>query len=545
MRLIWHSVAVLCVLAALSPFLLPHIPVGTDLPKHVMVARVVASFDEARYGYANHFSLELRPRPTILGALTLAGLVKALDPFDAAKAYLALFVVGLWLSGRFLAVRAGQPPLAGLLLLPLAHTFYVFAGFMPFIGAIPFFAILLGVLIKRPGGLRRSVWICVLTLVLYGFHIVGLAAGCFAVVMFAFDRKDGWRVAWSDLAALVPAVSFAGYYLAYKRPQSSTWYYYGPLGQIKAYIGYNAWTLSRVGGVLFIGLIVALAAFVAWQAYRQPKKPRLLLLMFAMTVTGLLSPYQIGDWFVVGSRTFPFVVVASLAFLRFSQRSSRILATVVAGFLAASGWFNTRAALNVQEAYRIFLSGIPAMEYGARMLPVVEDDSAGGNQYIQPFAGIEDAYNIYRGGSNPYCFSAPWVKTGGVILRSKYPSDYAFKYSTRTPDYRGASREYNCVVLFGKLPEVARVVANEMCLGFSNGPLSVYRPCGAAERRSGLPGAGPKRAYREIEPEEAASQSAQAGEAGIHPAPHFPARLPDAMGRGDGPLHSRLSRGTQ
>lgn len=482
MRTIWRLVPVLCVLAALSPFLLPHIPVGTDLPKHVMVARVVASYNDARFGYANHFDLDLGPRPTFLGALTLAGLAKILDPFDAAKAYLALFVVGLWLSGRFLAVRAGQPALAALLLLPLAHSFCVFSGFLPYIGSIPLFALLLGVLISQPPGFKRSTWICVLMLILHGFHIVGFAAGCFAVVLFAVDRKEGWRIAWSDLAALMPAVFTAGYYLLHKSPQSSTWFFHGPLGQIKAYIGYNAWTLSRVAGYLFIGLVVVLAAQIAWQAYRQPKKPRLLFLIIALAVIGLLSPYQIGDWFVVGSRTLPFVVVASLAFLNFSERSSMILATVVLGFLVISGWLNTRIALNVQDAYRTFFSGIPALDYGARMLPVIEDPNLGGNQYIQPFAGIEDAYNIYRGGSNPYCFSSPWVKTGAVILRARNAPDYALKFSTRTPDYRGAPQKYNYIVLFGKLPEVTRVVANEMCLGFSNGPLAVYKSCRGADR---------------------------------------------------------------
>ena len=158
---------------------------------------------------------------------------------------------------------------------------------------------------------------------------------------------------------------------------------------------------------------------------------------------------------------------------------------MVFGFLAVSGCLNARIALKVQDAYRTFLSGTPAVDYGARMLPIIEDMNTGGNQYIQPFAGIEDAYNIYRGGSNPYCFSTPWIRTGAVVLRSKYPLDYAFKYSDRTPEYVGVSRKYNYVVLFGKLPEARRVVADEMCLSFSNGPLSVYRSCPNADSPAG------------------------------------------------------------
>jgi hypothetical protein len=486
-QLLWNLVPVLCIVAAAAPFILPRIPVGNDFAKHVMVARVLTSYNQPKYGYASHFDLDLKPRPTVLGELALAGLEKVFEPFDAAKAYLALFVAGLWLAGRFLAVRAGQPALAGVLLLPLAHSWPVFVGLLPFIGSIPFFALLLGVLIGQPRGPARSAWICLLLLVLDGFHIVGLAAGCFAVVLFAFDRKDRWRVAWGDLLALAPAVCLAGHFLIHDRRQSSKWYYHGPIGQIKAYLGYNAWTLSRVAGVLFLGLAVALAAWVAWQAYRERKKPRLLLLAAAMVVAGLLLPVQIGDWFVVGSRTFPFAVVATLGFLRFSRPSCRVVAAVVCGFLAVSACLNTRIALHAQEAYRIFLSGMPAVDYGARMLPVIEDLNTGGNQYVQPFAGIEDTYNVYRGGSNPYCLATPTFKTGAVILRSKYAPDYAFRYSDLVPDYSGVSRKYDYVVLFGKLPEARRVVAGEMCLGFSNGPLSVFRSC----RGAGAPRVAP------------------------------------------------------
>jgi hypothetical protein len=477
-RLLRNLVPALCILAALAPFVVPHIPVmGTDVPKHVMVARVLSSYNQAKYGYASHFDLSFAPRSTILGALALAGLAKFMDPFDAAKAYLALFIAGLWFAGRFLAVRCGQPAIAGLLLLPLAHSGLVFLGLMPFIVTIPLYALLLGVLIGQPRGLARPAWICLLLLFLYGFHVFGLAAGCLAVVLFAFDRKDRWRVAWSDLLAMAPAVCLAGYFLFHERGNSSRWIYQSPLGQLKVYLGYNAWSLSGVAGLLFIGMVLALAAWVAWQAYRERKRPRLLLLAAAMVVAGLLLPVQMANWYVVGSRTFPFVVIASLAFLRFSERSAGILAAVVLGYLTVSAGLNTRIALKVQDQYRIFFSGIPAVDYGSRILPIVEAPDGVWNRFIEPFGGIEDAYNIYRGGSNPYCLAWPFYQTGATILRSRYGLEYAFKYSDETPVYSGVSRKYDYVVVYGKLPGVRQALAEEMCVAFVNGPLSVYRKC--------------------------------------------------------------------
>ncbi len=479
-RLLWNAVPVLCVLAALAPFVLPRIPVGTDIPKHVMVAHVLSSYHEAKYGYPNHFDLDLGPRPTVLGELVLAGLQKILDPFDAAKAYLALFTLGLWLAGRFLAVQSGHPALAGLLLLPLAHTGLVFLGFLPFIVTIPLFAVLLGVVIGQPSGPARWVWIGVLLLLLYAFHIVGLGIGCLAVILFAFDRKDRWQVAWGDLLAMAPAACLALYFVLHNRGQSARWIYLGPLGQIKAYLGHNAWTLSRPAGLLFIAMALTLGVWAAWQAYRERQRLRLLFLAAALIVAGILLPVQIADWYVVGARTLPFVVITLLAYLRFTERSAKIVAAVVLGFLAVSGSLNTRAALEVQEQFRVFLSGLPAVPYGARILPIVELPSAASRGFIDPFEGMDDAYSIYRGGSNPFSSARPFCKTGATILDSRYPLDYAFKYSDVTPDYTGVSRKYGYVVVFGRLPGVRPVLAKEMCLSFSNGALSVYRSCQGA-----------------------------------------------------------------
>ena len=442
-----------------------------------MVARVLSSYHEAKYRYASHFDISLAPRSSVLGELALTGLATFLDPFDAAKAYLALFIAGLWLAGRFLAVRSGQPAIAALLLLPLAHSGLVFLALMPFIVTIPLFAVLLGVLIGQPRGLVRSAWIGLLLLLLYGFHVFGLAAGCLAVVLFAFDRKDRWQVAWGDLLAMAPVLCLAGYFVLHDHGKSSRWIYQSPLGQLKVYLGYNAWSLSRVAGFLFIGIALTLAAWAAWQAYRQRRRPRLLFLAAAMVVAGLLLPVQIADWYVVGSRTFPYVVVASLGFLRFSERSARIVAAVVLGFLTVSAGLNTRIALKVQDQYRVFLSGMPAVDYGSRILPIVEIPSSSNQGFIEPFTGIEDAYNIYRGGSNPYCSASPYIKTGGTILRSRYGLDYAYKLLDVTPQYTGVSRKYDYVVVYGKLPGVRQALAAEMCLAFSNGPLSVFRSC--------------------------------------------------------------------
>src|SRR5947209_18310398 len=91
----------LSLIAALLPFIAPAIPVGTDLAKHVLVAKVLADYNNPLLKYREHYDLEIEPRSTMLGELALAGLVKYFDPFVAAKIYLALTIVRLFLRGCY------------------------------------------------------------------------------------------------------------------------------------------------------------------------------------------------------------------------------------------------------------------------------------------------------------------------------------------------------------------------------------------------------------------------------------------------------------
>lgn len=54
-------VAFICLMLAVAPFVVPAIPVGTDLPKHVFVAQVLSHYSDPQLKYAQHFGLVLRP----------------------------------------------------------------------------------------------------------------------------------------------------------------------------------------------------------------------------------------------------------------------------------------------------------------------------------------------------------------------------------------------------------------------------------------------------------------------------------------------------
>jgi hypothetical protein len=439
-----------------------------------MAARVLADYSDPILRYSEHFAIHWRPTGTILGDLTLAGLVKIFDPLVAVKAYFVLFAAGLWLTGRFYFSQLGRPAHSAILLFPLLHSFFVFSGFLPFIGTIALYPLLLAVLLGYDAKYPKSAGLALILLALFGFHVVGAAVGCFSVMFLSIDLKRK-AIAWMDVASIVPAAALLLYFKLTKPPGTNALYFHGPLGQIKAYIGYNTWTLSRTAGWLALLLLAGLTGLALQDVVaRRVARPGLLALATVLVGIGLVMPYQIGDVFIVGSRTLPFAFIAAAGALDWSPVRLRSAAAAICLFLAVSSLLNTRRVLAVQETYRVFLSGLQAVRPGSRVLPIIEDIYQGGNEYIEPFAGVEDLYPIYRGGSDPYVFAEPYVKTGGNLLHLKYRPTYAYKYTTLPPEYAGVAQDYDYILCWGALPAVKAAIAKEEPLVFQNGPLSIY-----------------------------------------------------------------------
>jgi len=470
----WRVAQVFGLVIALMPFVLPAVPVGTDLLKHLMAARVLADYSDPFLRYREHFEIHWRPTATILGDLTLAGLVKIFDPLVAAKTYFVIFAASLWLTGRLYFTRLGLPAHAAIVLFPLLHSFFVFSGFLPFIGTIALYPLLLAVLLGYRASYAKSAALAVILLALFGFHVVGAAVGCFSVVFLSIDIEST-TLGWKDALSVVPVAGLLVYFKLTKPPGTNTLCFHGPLGQVKAYIGYNTWTLSRTAGWLALLLLVGLVGVALCDVVRGcVARPRLLVLAAILVGIGLVMPYQIGDVFIVGSRTLPFAFIAAVGGLEWNELRLRGAAVAICAFLAISSFLNTQKILAVQDSYRVFLSGLQAVKPGSRVLPIIENIFEGGNAYIEPFAGVEDLYPMYRGGSDPYIFAEPYVKTGGNLLRLKYKPTYAYKYTTLPPEYRGVAQDYDYILCWGALPKVKPQIEKEAPLVFQNGPLAIY-----------------------------------------------------------------------
>jgi hypothetical protein len=472
---LWNYLSLVCLLAALLPFLAPKFPIGTDAYAHLMVARIFADLRNPAFRYFDYFSIHWRPLSTILGDLSLALLVKVFGPVAALKAYYFASAAVLWLIGRRYLKALNHPAFAAMLFLPWIQSLYTFFGLLPFIAAVALYPLLLAIVINSAPAWRKSVSLAATLVLLYGFHVVGAAIGTFTVVIYSLSLKRP-RVNWVQLSSLIPLCLLLFFARSSEYYSGGHTAFFNPLGQIKSYVAYNAWSLSSVATGAFLVMLVLFAFVAGWHIFQKRiRDPRLLLISVALVVIGLAMPYNLGAEFIVGSRTLPFAFIAAVGAIDWEKKLLHSALAAACACIAVSTVANTKKALAIQPAYRVFLSGLSVIRPGSMVLPVIENMNQGGNKYIQPFNSIETLYNIYRGGANPYVYAEPHVHTGGNLLHARYSDHNLDKFEPLNPAKIGSVLgDYDYVICWGALPNMKPVVASQLTLLFENGPLSIY-----------------------------------------------------------------------
>jgi hypothetical protein len=476
--------------AALAPFVLPEIPIGADLPKHLFVARVYSAYDNAAFRFREYFELSPRPVPTFLVTALLALAMKVVTPFTAAKLFLVACTLGLWFFARGMFRTAGAPASAALLVLPLSNSGFVFSGYAGYNASVAFYPALLWVLLGRLKGAARFCAITVSLGVLYGFHIVGWAIGCMTVVVFAAAPLAGLEpgkprraaVHWLDFCAAVVTVPLFFFFSA-PSTQSAPTTWYGPVGQVKALFAYTAMATTRSSAVPMLAGIAALLAAALWCLWRRQADKRLLVVGGLLLVAGLLLPWEYGNWSPMAPRVLPRALIAITGGLRLRPWGWSVAVAVAAMVTVPLSVLNSRAVLAEQAFYREFMAGIPSVAYGSRILPVIENWGGGWNALTSAHYGIEDTYNLERGGTNPMMYAYPDLKTGAHLLTYRQPQpDSGYKWDARRePPLAGAPGHSDYVVLFG-FHSRREALAREMDLCFARGRLAVFGRRGACLR---------------------------------------------------------------
>jgi hypothetical protein len=482
---LWQSGSIIAALlgVTLLPFVLPLAPPMTDLFQHLAVAHIIANYSDPALNYGKYFELRWSLSPTLLAYLALVPLDRLLGGLWAGKAYLTTFTVALYGSAMFFLYQAGvrSPALQALIVLPLSFSWYVYMGFLPYIGTWPLYFCLLGIWLSHTGGSwARRVAAAVLLCLMYGFHIVGAVAGAYSLVALSSHRHITGRLSsreWlKDGTALIPLLVLTVWYLATPDRPQATVEWGSPFEVARALVGYTAASLDpRTFWFLFSGIggLVAAAA-ASWS--HAPRQRESTVLGLGLAVLGCILPISLGSLWPAGPRLFPFALMALVGSIHVVKKIYVVAA--VSLVLVPVAILTIRTSFETAEQYKAFVAGGAQIPFGSKVLPIVVEPNAGPG-HTAPFWSIYSLYTIERGATHPYVFAIPYVKTSASPLRYKRSEDfgYGFQYDgivrLEPSSYRGAAKQYDRLVIWGRFPGGAESFSEEFDVVLDRPPLAI------------------------------------------------------------------------
>lgn len=472
-------------LMAIIPFWAAIIPPMTDVVQHVLVARIVRDFGDPGLAFPTYFTKSWSGAPTDLFYLLLASIQGLVGPFTDAKVYLTTWVFALWGSVFYLArafMSAGAW-LAALFMLPLAFSWYVYMGFLPFIMSIPLFAFSLGVWF-RPVEWRWKVpalWL--LLIVLFGFHIVGAAAaGAVIATSAGIDALAGTRNGRRNLIfaalCLLPLPLLLLRYLTGANAPAVQAAEFDLLRNILGLLRFTAASLARPVLYLMLAWMAALVSITIVNLRSRRIPTVLLISAFILSLLGVIMPASLGALWPAGPRLLPFALLLMAAGATMDKRWRPAAAAGMAMLLLCLSALTTLKVRQLDPQFREFLSGTEHIALGAKVLPILVDPHEG-SQDIDPVWSLASSFTILRVGANPHVFAQPYITTGASPIRYRDHKSFSYAYlfdPTKTAeDYRGVSCCYDYVILWGRDAKLEDVLHDELQLVHEAGRLRVYQ----------------------------------------------------------------------
>ncbi|HEX9262275.1 MAG TPA: hypothetical protein VF893_07075, partial [Candidatus Bathyarchaeia archaeon] len=327
----------------------------------------------------------------------------------------------------------------------------------------------------------RSAVAGIILIVIYGFHVVGAAVGVFSIlcpsVLPGVREKGMWRRLLTDVLALCPLFVLLAIYLKSGEGPDVIVTYREPINTMKAFIGGTFGSLAEP--VVWIG-ILGLGGFCITVLYVILKKRHnssVLILSLSLCLIGLAMPYSLGSLWPAGPRLLPYAILSGIGLLNLQRFGRRTFVVVISVVMVLMSYFTIDKSLELSKETKKLLSGVSKIEYGKRLLPIFKEPHKG-SRYTYPFLWMAVAYNVIRGGSQPYIFASPYVKTNATPLKymnyDSYGYAFLFEESVEAKEYRGVSGKYDYVLIWGEDPGIESVVGAEMRLVHSNPPLEIY-----------------------------------------------------------------------
>lgn len=482
------------------PFYLSVVPPMTDVPAHVLVARIIAEYDDPVLRFSDYFTIEWALAPCVLCYWLLVQLQQLVGPYWDARVYLTIWVLTTWFAVWYLAKVQGQrdPWLAALVALPLAFCWYAYKGFLPFLMTLPLFALSIAVWFADLRPVVKVPLLWALLAMLFGFHIVGTAAAVAVILIGACTqvfilREDRRQLVWAGMSVIPVLLITGGYLLAQESP-SATIGYRDLLSQVVDVVKFTAATLDETAAALMLVWLVLLGLVFVVRWRDLTKASPILISAAVLLGLSIAMPGSLGALWPAGPRLLPFAIVLLVAGVRWGELHRMAVVASCVLLLAGLSLFTARRVIDLDRGFRDLLGAADMVRPGTRVLPIVVDQHFG-SRWTTPYLHVATIYTMTRGGSNPYVLADPHVLTGASPLKFRHASDarqFAFLYDKNrgAPDYKGVGDYYDYVLLWGASPAIADVLDQEMSRVYARGAATLFarrRDHGGSENAFSMP----------------------------------------------------------
>ena len=268
---------VVAALLACTPILIVKYPPIQDLPFHLATMRVIHSYGDPSFGFADDFVLRLGSTQYVLYYVAGSLLAYALGIVKANLLLMCAYLGGTVLAMRGLLRALDRDERLCLAVIPLLYNVMFLFGLLPFLLGIPvmFWAMAVAArYLEAPAALRGALLACLATSLFY-LHVFPFALfGLAFIVMFPWRSPRRWVVAGLPTAPALAVVAWwtwltpeghlaRGALTHPERPSTLT--PFGKIADAYNWLGdvYRDLSDEAILGTL-VGIIV-LAAVLAWR----------------------------------------------------------------------------------------------------------------------------------------------------------------------------------------------------------------------------------------------------------------------------------------
>lgn len=344
---------VLVAMLATAPAWIVRYPPLEDLPFHESTLRVIHSYADLHYGFANDFSLSFGRTQYVLYYLVASVVSYALGVRGASIAMMCLYLGGTPLALRHLLIALGKDERLCLLVVPLLVNQMFMFGLLPFVVGIPLMFLALAVAlpyVDRPTW-RRGIILAALVFALFYTHVVPYTL--FGIGFAAlFLRSRPYK--WVTVAPVAPSLAAVGWWISLSKVGKES---FGALGTATAngaplstaLAAWPRWSVDvfhdQSNDLYFIALfvLVLLAIGLAQGDSDQcdPKARALVAIPLACTVVYFAMGDSLGGVWLFSQRFPVLALMTTIPVLRMPRGIRGAIVTACALMLATLSTVNT------------------------------------------------------------------------------------------------------------------------------------------------------------------------------------------------------------